>query len=208
MSDLVEAGRRVKALTTEFVLLGRRWDLDVARAVDFSDGWEARLRSAVEAKGVLHRPSGSDFFLFPRHCYARLPDFAVGRSGWDNWMIYKARQEKWPVVDGTGSFMIVHQNHDYRHLPRGEPHYSAPETNENIRLAGGEARIRYTILDATHVLEDGHLRRPRPSHLRIMRGAELLLRKLFFFLPANWIEEVARPKRLKKRLLRMLGKQQ
>ena len=32
-----------------------------------------------------------------------MPDFAIGRAGWDNWMIYHARQQGWPVIDGTPS---------------------------------------------------------------------------------------------------------
>jgi hypothetical protein len=133
-----------------------------------------------------------------------MPDFTIGRAGWDNWMIYKARKEKWTVIDCTPSVMIVHQNHDYSHLPGGKPHYEHPDTNKNIRLAGGEANIRYTILDATHQLAPGgKLVRPKPSYLRFMRGVELFLRKVFFFLPEKMIENVARPKRWKKRILKI-----
>lgn len=205
MADFVEVARRALALGKSFVLLSRRWDLDVDAAMDFSTGWEERLRTGVRLHGQLHRPAGSDFFLFPRACYVDLPDFAVGRAGWDNWMICNARQHNWRVIDATASVMIVHQNHDYAHLPGGKPHYSAPETDENIRLAGGEPAIRYTILDATHCLVDGKLVRPRPSYLRFMRRIELLLRAVFFFLPPEMIEDVARPKRWKKRILKLLG---
>jgi hypothetical protein len=205
MADFVEAARQVVALKDRFVLLGRRWDLDVQAPIVFGAGWEDGLRAAVRAQGAMHRPAGSDLFLFPRTCYEDLPDFAIGRAGWDNWMIYKARKEKWPVVDGTASVMIVHQSHDYSHLPAGAPHYAMPETDENIRLAGGEATIRYTILDATHSLRANQLAHPPMSYLRFMRGVELFLRAIFFFLPEPMIEQVARPKRWKKRFLRLLG---
>ena len=120
-------------------------------------------------------------------------------------MICNARLHRWPVIDATPSVMIVHQNHDYSHLPGGKPHYTAPETDENIRLAGGEAAIRYTILDATHCLRDGKLVRPQLTYLRFMRRLELFLRGLFFFLPPEMIEEVARPKRWKKRIRKLMG---
>jgi len=206
MRDLPEAALNVAACTRKYVLLSRRWDVSIDDPMDFSDGWEDRLRERVRQCGELHRPAGSDFFLFPRKCYAEVPDFAVGRAGWDNWMIYRARQEGWPVIDCTPSVMIVHQNHDYGHLPGGAPHYSMPESNENIRLAGGDAAIRYTVLDATHCLNAGRLVRPPISCPRLMRGVELVLRAVFFFLPSHTIEELARPKRWKKRLTRMLGK--
>jgi hypothetical protein len=205
MPDFLEAMRRSRLQRDKFVLLSQRWDLDITQPIEFTEGWQNRLSSMVHRQGTLHRPAGSDFFLFPKSCYTDLPDFAIGRAGWDNWMIYKARKERWMVIDCTPSVMIVHQNHDYSHLPGGKPHYEHPDTNENIRLAGGEANIRYTILDATHQLVSGKLVRPQTSYLRFMRGVELFLRSVFFFLPEKMIENVARPKRWKKRIQKIFG---
>lgn len=206
MPDLVAAAKSLIQMKTEFVLVSRRWDLDLEEPIQFLDGWEERLAWAVRERGALHRPAGSDLFLFPRACYNDVPAFAVGRAGWDNWMIYKARKEHWPVVDGTASLTLVHQNHDYSHLPGGIPHYTVPESDENIRLAGGEGAIRYTIVDATLALTGNRLTRPRPSRLRLIRWTELLLRSLFFFLSASTVEQLARPKRWKKRFLKLLGR--
>jgi hypothetical protein len=204
--DFVEAVKQVQKQKSNFVLLSQRWDLEVNEPIEFANDWQNRLSSIVHRQGSLHRPAGSDFFLFPRFCYTEVPDFAIGRAGWDNWMIYKARQEKWPVIDGTPSVMIVHQNHDYRHLPGGKTHYTHPETDENIRLAGGPAAVRYTILDATHRLIDGKLARPAFTGLRFWRKVELFLRRIFFFLPGNNIESVVRPKRWAKRLRKIIKK--
>ncbi|MGE5073427.1 MAG: glycosyltransferase, partial [Anaerolineae bacterium] len=143
MSDFVEAARQVeqrasvRPLQNGYVLLSRRWDLAVKAPLNFSHGWEQRVQEDVQQRGSLHRPTGSDFFLFPRGCYADVPDFAIGRAGWDNWMIYRARKEGWPVIDGTPSITIIHQNHDYRHLPGARPHYDHPDTRVNTQLAGG-----------------------------------------------------------------------
>ncbi len=203
VAELLKAGN---ALEKNFVLVSQRWDLDVPAPISFDEGWESQLHAAVRQQGRLHRPTGSDFFLFPRGCYMDVPDFAIGRAGWDNWMIYKAHTERWPVIDCTGSVTVIHQNHDYRHLPGGRPHYDHPDTEVNTRLAGGQAATRYTILDATHAFTDGRLIRPRPSYARFMRRLELLLRRVFFFLPEDLIENIARPKRWGKRMRRMFGK--
>jgi hypothetical protein len=209
MPDFVDAARRSRfplrghVQRERFVLLSQRWDLDVTEPIDFSDGWVDRQSSIVHRQGSLHRPAGSDFFLFPKSCYTEVPDFAIGRAGWDNWMIYKARQENWPVIDCTPSLMIIHQNHDYSHLPDGKSHYTHPETDENTRLAGGPPAVRYTILDATHQLKDGNLTRPAFSSLRFWRKVELFLRKVLFFLPENMVENIARPKRWKKRFKKL-----
>jgi len=220
MPDLVEAARTVysggRVVLSEakdvsrpqhdlhnFVLLSQRWDYDITTAIDFTEEWESQLRESVRKQNQLHRPAGSDFFLFPRSCYGDIPDFTIGRAGWDNWMIYKARKEHWAVIDCTPSIMIVHQNHDYSHLPDSKPHYEHPDSNENIRLAGGQANIRYTILDSTHQLVNGKLFRPKMTSLRFTRKFELFLRAIFFFLPEDTIENIARPKRWKKRIQKL-----
>ena len=41
---------------------------------------------------------------------------------------------------------------------------------------------------------------------RFMRGIERFLRRVFFFLPEDLIENVARPKRWRKRMRRIFGK--
>ena len=206
MPDLVEAAKQVMKLKDKFVLLSQRWDLDVTQPIEFTEGWQSWLEATVRKQGQLHRPAGSDFFLFPKSCYQGIPNFTIGRAGWDNWMIYKARHEKWSVIDCTPSVMIVHQNHDYSHLPDAKPHYEHPDTDENIRLAGGQANIRYTVLDSTHQLVGGKLARPKMSYLRFMRGVELVLRAIFFFLPDDMIENVARPKRWKKRIQKIFSR--
>ena len=203
MPDFVEVAKQAVKLKEKFVLLSQRWDYDISTPLDFAEGWESGLRESVRKQNQLHRPAGSDFFLFPKSCYQDIPDFIIGRAGWDNWMIYKARKEGWPVIDCTPSVMIVHQNHDYSHLPGGKPHYQHPDTNENIRLAGGQAAVRYTILDSTHQLADGKLLRPKITSARFTRNFELFLRSIFFFLPEKSIENIVRPKRWKKRFKKL-----
>lgn len=206
MSDFMQAVRRVMELRERFVLVSQRWDLDVTAPIEFTPEWEMRLRERVARFGKLHRPAGSDFFVFSRECYTAVPPFTIGRAGWDNWMIYYALHQGWPVIDLTPSVMIVHQNHDYSHLPGGQPHYNHPETEENIRLAGGQPNIRYTILDATHQLVNGRLRSPSLTSARLLRKAEVLVRSLFSFLPEEKVEEIARPRRWKKRFQRFFSR--
>ncbi len=59
--------------------------------------------------GSLHSRTGSDYFIFPRACFKDIPDFTVGRAGWDNWMIYQARRQGWDAVDCSEDLDIIHQ---------------------------------------------------------------------------------------------------
>ncbi len=146
-----------------FLAVGQRWDLDVREPLDFGPGWDARLRERVAREGRLHSRHGIDFFAFPQGCFRDIPPLVVGRSGWDNWMIYHARSQGWPVVDLTPSVLVVHQNHDYAHLPGGQPHYRQEESERNVALAGGPARM-YTLWEASHELRHGRVRR-KPWHV-------------------------------------------
>ena len=156
--DFIGVTCQVSEQVPEFLVVGQRWDLDVREELDFGTGWETRLQQDLSQRGRLHPPSGSDYFIFPRSCFQNMPRFAIGRAGWDNWMFYHARQAGWPVIDATQSLAVIHQDHDYSHLPNGQPHYRHPETTENIRLAGGRRSI-FTLLDADYILVGGKLRR-------------------------------------------------
>lgn len=184
MSDLVHSLEKIigvlkrvprnqfeTTLETPFLTIGQRWDLDIEEFLDFSMGWEERIRMDVKQRGKLHRPAGSDYFLFPQSAFLEMPDFAIGRAGWDNWMIYHARQQGWPVIDATADIMIVHQNHDYSHLPGGKPHYDLEESQQNLDIAGGKKHM-YLVLDASHQLVDGRLKRPSISTVRMIRQLE------------------------------------
>jgi len=166
-------GTRRDASRRGFLLVGRRWDLQVDEELDFSPGWVDRLRQRLQQHGRLHPPGGSDYFIYPRQCFSQIPPFAVGRAGWDNWMIYEARRRGWLVIDATERIPVVHQDHDYRHLPGGQPHYRLPETDENVRLAGGRRTI-FALRDANRRLDAaGKLHRLPLTWGRFLREVEI-----------------------------------
>jgi hypothetical protein len=174
MPDFVEAAKQVANQVKDFLYLGRRWDLDVEEELEFTPGWEEDLREEVDSRGTLHGPVGSDYFLVPRHLLHDMPEFTIGRSGWDNWTIYHAVESGWSVVDVTQSAMIIHQNHDYSHLPGNKPPYDLPETKKNIQIAGG-VKTMYTILEANQILVDGDLKPAPMSIPRLLHKIELLV---------------------------------
>lgn len=141
LDDFVEAVTSAARPLPRFLLASRRWDLKVDEDLEIASNGADPLRARVRREGRLHPPGGSDVFVFPRSCFVEVPALAVGRAGWDNWMIFEARRRRWPVVDMTGAITVIHQDHDYRHLPGGKPHYRLPETDANVRLAGGRRTI-------------------------------------------------------------------
>ncbi len=169
--ETVDIANRVLLQHSEFVLLGQRHDLDVTAPLEFSAGWADRLRADVRARGHMHPMGGSDYFIFPRHLFTQIPKFAIGRAGWDNWMIYHAVSQPWPAVDATPKLMIVHQNHDYSHLKNTDSHQRHPETFSNAELGGG-MRNMYMLLDLKYQLVNGKIRRAAWSLPRALRSLE------------------------------------
>ncbi len=174
LPTFVEIIRRVADRTPRFLMIGQRWDLNLTEPLDFSPGWDARLWAETQTRGSLHAPAGSDYFVFPRGLFTEMPDFAIGRAGWDNWMIYHARASRFPLIDATHDLMVIHQSHDYSHLPGGKSHYDLEETAINAQLGGG-MRNMYMTLDATHELVNGQVRRARPNRARLLRALERAL---------------------------------
>jgi hypothetical protein len=174
MPDMLEAVRCVSGQMKEFLIVGQRWDLEQNEPFDYSGDWAARLRAEIRKRGQLHPPGGSDYFVFPRECFSGIPNFAIGRAGWDNWMIYYAIRQGWEVVDATHDVAVVHQNHDYAHLPGGKTHYTLEESDRNRYLAGGKSHM-YVLMDARKRLVEGKLTSQRWSWPRTVRKIELLL---------------------------------
>lgn len=152
MSDFMKAVQQVSNWKRRFLMVGRRWDVDMNKSWDFEEpGWEERLQVYVREHGELYPPTGTDYFVFPRGLWGKIPPLAIGRLIWDNWLIYRARALKAPVVDATGFILAVHQNHDYAHYPMGKTGIlEGPEAKRNVEVAGSYSHV-FTLKDATHI---------------------------------------------------------
>ena len=60
-----------------------------------------------------------DYFDFPGNLYESMPEFALGRAGFDNWFIWRARGLNAVVFDETDAVVAVHQTNEYSHAPGG-----------------------------------------------------------------------------------------
>jgi hypothetical protein len=176
-SDLARAVARVVD-RQRFLLCGRRWNLSVTAPLEFSAGWEDRLRAWVARDGELGVPGAIDYFAFPRTLFDAIPPFAVGRVEWDQWLLFRARAQGAALIDATGCVKAVHQNHDNAHLadaPRADVEREI-ERNRSFALFH-----RLDLRDATHLLTASGLQRAR-DRAHLTRRA-LSLPK--FYLPAT-----------------------
>ncbi|MDF1499260.1 MAG: hypothetical protein P1P76_02180 [Anaerolineales bacterium] len=160
LDDFLPAVSMVQGRFSEFLIVGNRWDFALHEELEFHEGWQEAMRQRFQEHGRMHPPMGSDYFVYRKGQFADMPPFALGRAGWDNWMMYKARHEGWPLIDASERITVVHQDHDYGHLPGGRPHYRHPESGRNIELAGGYETM-FRLCDADWVLGASDLRKKR-----------------------------------------------
>jgi len=170
--SFLEAIRRVQK--QQFLLIGRRWDLDVAGPIEFSSpDWEKGLLTRLNETGKLHGRSGLDYFVFPRGIYQDIPPFAIGRTAWDNWLIYRARSLNLPVIEATGTITVIHQNHEYARFQTGDQDSTGGEKigTECIhnRQLLGSPYYSFNTWDATHILAPDGLRPAKSIKYQLWR---------------------------------------
>ncbi|MEO7803004.1 MAG: hypothetical protein ABIS18_00720 [Actinomycetota bacterium] len=147
---LVPVLEQVRRYKDAFLISGERWDLDITGSIDFSDPkWEANLVQDVLERGRPLGKGGMDYFVYTRGLFGEMPPFAVGRTAWDNWLLYAALRKRVPLIDASQVVQAVHQNHDYSHAGGTEMAWKGPEANLNLALAG--SRI-FNLEHATHVV--------------------------------------------------------
>ncbi|MSO96208.1 MAG: hypothetical protein EXQ81_10540 [Thermoleophilia bacterium] len=176
LDDFLPAVHAAAHVGERFLVVGRTIDLDGVTSDEAAD--PPRLRARAAAAGVPRGAAALDYFVFPAGLFGELPPFLVGRAGFDNWLVWRARQVG-PVIDASACVTAVHQSHDYAHLAGGmnEAYYGA-EAAANIALVGGRDRI-YTIHDASYKLDrDGNIRRNIGSILRVRETARKAAWKL------------------------------
>jgi len=82
--------------------------------------------------------SAIDLFLFSRELFSSIPDFAIGRMRWDNWLLEEAVRQKSRIIDCSPVMRLLHPIHGYSSQTDG---WSAitqgNETSQNRKLAQG-----------------------------------------------------------------------
>ena len=226
MNDFLKAIQRIRKWSFVlrnrlFLMVGRRWNLDVQNPIDFEeDSWEETLRNRVTIEGQLYEHWGIDYFVFHRGLWKDIPPFLIGRTLYDNWLIYRARQLRVPVIDATHVVKAVHQNHDYgsKNLKKNDNtwNYDNLEIKKNLELGGGISHA-FNLRDATWILGNNilipalttsHLLRRRetlpvlyPNKLFLTIFLDSILSAIIFLI--KWLPRL-NPYRVFKSLLRRI----
>jgi hypothetical protein len=152
--DFRDAVERVSAKYKPFLLIGRRWDTDIAKPIDFSaPDWAGDIRARALAENHRRNEWFIDYFAFSRWLYyKKIPPFVIGRVRWDNWLVWGAMNERGTIIDASAVVRAIHQNHNYGYHPKGEQGVWEDEyARRNFQLAGGYSYL-WHIADAHKIL--------------------------------------------------------
>jgi len=183
LEDFCKAIERVARPSEPYLMAGRRWDVDIREPLPFENAaWRTETR-ALAMHTNRQRPSHwIDYFVFRRGFYKKqIPEFVIGRPGWDNWLLWFALNSGAKLIDASAVVSAVHQNHDYGYHPQGEKGvWEGEEAQENYNLLDGHRKFR-TLENATHLLQNDGLRRNyRAPYVQAKRRAHDFLSPAWF----------------------------
>ena len=92
----------------KLLMVGRRSNWSIAKGVMLT---ELAQVGHYAKNSSLFISEAQDYFLTTRDGYpwTTIPDFVVGRVGYDNWLVVTALTKKIPVVDATETVTALHQ---------------------------------------------------------------------------------------------------
>ncbi len=176
MPDFCEALRKLSRWREAFLMIGRRWDLNIRAPFDFErPNWDAELRREALEHGT-RRNHEVDYFLFRKGMYRAMPPLIIGRVFWDYWTVWKARSLGLPVVEASPMVVVVHQDHGSAYVQEtkmGQGLFLDPGAEWNYRLANN-GRDFATFEDCTHWLSAGGTLLPTLWRKQRRRAKQLL----------------------------------
>jgi hypothetical protein len=126
-----------------FLMIGRRHDVALNSTIPFNAGWQQRLKS----KSRPHSVGGIDYFAATKNIWGAIPNLAIGRYAWDNWLVHRALKNGVAVVNVNDAVVVFHQNHKER------ASREAVDSRQNLSLVGRQIGI---ISHATWVMESSY----------------------------------------------------
>ena len=161
--DFAAKVRDISERFEKFLMVGERWDVDISESLSFENGACDTAELLRRYEGKRHEPTGIDYFAFPTRMIDYMPDFRIGRPGWDNWLIWETKRRGIPVVDASAVLTVLHQNHDYHHVPGGNGRgwSGSPEAAQNydiLKAYPGFNPLHGTIFHATYRLTSTGIR--------------------------------------------------
>lgn len=179
LSDFLSTINKIRF--PEFLLTGRRYNLTINNELKFEKNWEEKLKRRVKRETHLYKFGALDYFVFPKKFNFNMPGFAVGRTAWDNWLVYQARFLDIPVIDGSYSITAIHQEHDYSHAKGLRNVWFSKEREYNWRLVGDRRKF-FNIKDANWTITKKKVKKTPINIIRSVEKFPVLNKRIGFLI--------------------------
>lgn len=155
-----------------FLVVGKRWELDIKRKINFDKNWRRGIAKTLQDKGEIKSSKAIDYFILPKTLNLNIPPLIIGRWVWDNWFLYQAKKLKIPLIDATSQITAIHQSHDYSHVGGFKAIWLGEEHKINMDLTPDKRRS-FNIDNADWVLTNDGLTRPKISPYRFWKSLKV-----------------------------------
>ena len=170
MANLEEVIKKINF--EKFFITGRRWNIEVDSLIVKKTNWLEKLEKHLKKTAILYQVGALDYFIFNKTLNLNPPPFALGRGVWDNWLLYRAKFLKVPVIDSTLIITAVHQNHDNYHGEIRKNIQNGPEWKRNQTLAK-DKKYPFNLYNSDYELSRKKLNKPQLSIFRIWRNFQI-----------------------------------
>jgi len=181
LDDFIESIRNLWMYNLDkYLMIGERTNLDLDEKINFSNfDTVKKLKEFAKNNGVSQGTRGIDYFIFNKNQFVNIPDFALGRTVWDHWLIWKSFDENIPVINATESIFCIHQNHNYGHLKGGYSEaWFGEEAKINSKLANGRLHRRH-IVHSNFKLKNGEIFSVFDENIKVNMHLDLILDEKF-----------------------------
>tara|TARA_B100001175_G_scaffold76821_1_gene64185 strand:+ start:9911 stop:10768 length:858 start_codon:yes stop_codon:yes gene_type:complete len=138
----------------EYFVVGRRVNIDLDQKIDFNNKNYKSTLVDLYNKGDMHGLSGLDYWLFSKNLFEDIPNFRIGKPGYDSWLLANAHKKQIPTIDASKAIRILHQNHDY---PQKKSKSYTIEYDINIKLLEGDS---FSLRNCTLQIDESYQIKP------------------------------------------------
>lgn len=158
LSDFMRAVQQSFGRFEEFLMIGRRWEADIAEEIEFDNpAWEKDLRQFVYMDGF-KGSDAMDYLVFTRDFWSEIPSLGMSGNLWGNWLAGQVIEDCKVSIDATDMVMAVHQGH--KNVCNSEGDDAA-----NLRLAGDKVALGAISSVTWKLTPAGIVVRPASEHL-------------------------------------------
>jgi len=167
-----------------FLVVGRRLDVEVTESIEFADAsWAGKLSARALRDGHERGDLCIDWFAFSPSLFRQIPPFAIGRTRYDTWLVWRAASEGATVVDASDFVRVLHQDHDYGHVGGTLAAWEGPEARRAAQLIGHWSHAHSIAHATVRITPSGTLEPAVSIRYRLARPRRVVSHYLRFTRP-------------------------